>query len=235
VARKAEADAIEITEEVYMEFIEPATTVLNQVKAQLYNAVTMAEAQADQQKDIDAQKEVMAKNERENKLRESINRIRLAPVDLIGKPVADISAAIKKLELINPAEDFGDLVNESSDAIMTTIVQLEAMEKGAQALLDQQAEIDKREQDQNKLAAAQQKSVDDKAKEDREKKEQETKAAELKARLPEDQKMRAYVTELTERQAPDVESPEMVAVLRTISVQLADMLEYVFDSTQDPS
>lgn len=94
-ARLKMANDIEITEEGYMEFVDPATIVLGQVKQQLEAAISNATVMAEQQEQLKAQQDAMvaqqkvlddqqAEIDRQNKEREErekqeeIERLRIA-------------------------------------------------------------------------------------------------------------------------------------------------------------
>ena len=203
-SRKAEADAIEITEAEYQEFVEPATMALNQVKSQLTSAVNTAKQLAEQQAEIDARQKVLDDAERER-----------------------LKADAERQKAVNEAEEKQLLVDAERQRKMNE--QQEAMDR-------KQREFDEREaaakrQEEEKAAAVllaieqeeadRQRIIDD-----------EKNADALKARMPEDEKMRAYAKTLLDIPAPDVESMEMVAMLRAVSVQLSDINEYVFSNTQ---
>ena len=55
----------------------------------------------------------------------------------------------------------------------------------------------------------------------------------LGARSPEHIAMRKFAESLREVQFPDVKSPEMVALVRDVGVELSDIHIYIYDNTQD--
>lgn len=109
----------------------------------------------------------------------------------------------------------------------------EANAESQRQIEEQQAAAQKKIDDQQKVIddqVAAQAEIDRQAKLANEAKERE---AELKARLPEDVKMRKYAVSLLEVAPPDVESPEMVVLLRDICLALADIKGAVMSGTQE--
>ncbi|MFV9616128.1 MAG: hypothetical protein ACNYZG_09235 [Gammaproteobacteria bacterium] len=90
--------------------------------------------------------------------------------------------------------------------------------------------IAEREKAAQEMAEASAKAAKEKA--DADAKAAMKNAAALKARLPEDMKVMTYVDELVNVCPPDVEAPELVAVLRAVFLQLSDIREYVLQNTQ---
>ena len=136
---QAEVNAIVLTDDVYMEFIEPAAKVLVQVKKQLEAAIANAKVLAEGQAKQKEQQELLDKQKRENDLKASVQRIQMAPVDLIGKPVAEMRTALEKLDGIN-SDDYGELSNDARNAIEDTKQKLGIMIDQQQGIEDQQSE-----------------------------------------------------------------------------------------------
>jgi len=240
--RLTRAKSLVISAEEFMEFVEPASRVLGQVIDQLTNAVTTAKAQVVQQKELDAQQAEIKETQRKADLQESIGRIRMAPVDLVGSSVIDIQAAIDKLEVINVVPQYGDLSDDADKAIEETVKKLESMLFQQQSLNDQQAEIDKQKQLQAVQELEAQRLENEKAEEKRLAVQQEEadkrrieNEAELKARLPEDQKLREYGKALEAVEEPFVEDTYMLTIQSRAVTMVEDIVKFINDNTQSPA
>lgn len=232
--RLAAANAITITDEVYMEFTEAASLVLGQAKAQLTNAVASAKALAAQQKEIDAQQDGLKVEQKKRDLQDSINRIRMAPIDVMGESVDVMTAAIGKLGGID-VEEYGNLKIEAATAIGEAREKIEGMMAQQKALDDQQADIDRQKKEQDDKAA------DDLRLEAEEtaRKEQEQKDADeaeaLAARMPDDVKLREYGKALEAVVVPFIDDTYMLTIQSRAVTMVEDIAKFINDNTQDPA
>ena len=235
--RLAEANAITISDDIYMEFVEAASLVLSRVKDQLTNAVDTATEQAKQQVVIDAQQKDIENTQRKQKLQESIGRIRMAPVDLIGSNVADMQAAIDKLGNIDVVTIYADLADDANAAINDTKAKLESMIVQQQGMDDQQEELNRQNFEREQDALKEQQAADDKAKKEQKAADDKANEAELKARMPDDVRLREFATELMEIEVPLLEYGDdyLITVRGNVLTKLAGVANYINDNTQDPA
>lgn len=214
-ARKAVADAIEITESDYMEFIEPATMALNQVKSQLTNAVNTAKQLAEQQAEIDARQKAL----------DDADRVRLQEDAERQKEINDAAekqrlADAERQRQMNEQQEAMDRKQREFDEREAEAVRLEAERKAdierqeAEKAEETRLSIEQEEADKQRI-------IDDKKT-----------AKELKKRLPEDRKLQDYVVELSAVTPPDLNDPMLCSILREIFISLSDMKKTVFEKTQ---
>ena len=117
--RLAEANSIVISDAVYQEYVEPAAHHLEQVKAQLTNAVTKAKALAEQQKEIDARQKVLDEaSEAQRIANEDAQRLmdnQLAEIERKQKEFDDREAEALRLEVEKAEEERLAIEQEEAD------------------------------------------------------------------------------------------------------------------------
>jgi len=212
-ARLDMANDLVIDEKGYDEHVDAANTVLKTTITQLESAVANAKQLEESQNELKKQQEVNDKQQRANDLKASVQRIQMTPVDLIGESVVNMKAAMEKLDGVNSA-DYGDLAEEAEMAIVGTKGKLNAMIEQQEAIDKQNEERAEREREENQKKADKQRDAD------------------LKARLPEDQKMRAFAVEIGSLPLPEVEDQMMVALLRDVATGISDIVTAINDRTQ---
>ena len=118
--------------------------------------------------------------ELQQQIGDRINKLRMIPMDLMGKKAAEILAKIASLRNYEPpAAEFGDRHQEALDAHKQVITQLETM--AAQAEMVEQAEAKKAEEEAAKQAAEQEAAAEQAAKQAAEQEEAAEQAAKAEA------------------------------------------------------
>ena len=230
--RLAEAQAIEITEDEYMEFVEPAKLAVNNVTSTLTNAVESRRVLVKQEAEVEKQKDELKDQERKNNLKDSVQRIKMAPVDMIGKSVSDMEATLEKLNKIE-SSNYDDLSDDAAAAILETSGKLQAMIDQQKGIESQQADLDQQKEEQDRKEADERKKNEADELLKKQEKDREANEAALKARMPEDQKLRTWVESLCNVEVPYIEDVQLKAVMIQSLEGLADVKGYVFDNTQD--
>ena len=130
------ANDVVIDDSVFMEFVEPATMALNQVKAQLTNAVNTAKQLAAQQAEIDERQKVLDNSEREqlkaDAERHRIMNERQAEMDRQQKEMDEREAEAVRLE----AERKADIERQEAEKAEETRLSIEQEEADKQRIID---------------------------------------------------------------------------------------------------
>ena len=120
-ARKAEAHAIVISESEYMEFVEPATMALEQVKSQLTNAVSMARQLEQQQAEINARQKVLDDAEEKQRLADDDRQRKMdeqqEAMDRKQREFDEREATAKRLEAEKAEEERLAIEQEKTDEL----------------------------------------------------------------------------------------------------------------------
>ncbi len=144
-AGKALADELKALPKLIDANRKAASEYLAELAETIRKPVTEYEAEAKRKKEEKAAAEA-AIAARKQAIQQAIDAITRAPLDLIGKPSADIRAKLEELETSQPtAEAFDDRVSEAQERWTATTTQLLQMAEQAEALEAQERERIERE------------------------------------------------------------------------------------------
>lgn len=142
-------------EEFTAEALNTKQKVLSQLGTLLQNKLAAEGAERDR---LAAQK-MQQQIAQQQKIETRINNLRMIPIDLMGKPAAEIAAKLKSLnDYAVPAEDFGDRYQEAIDSKAQVIQQVSMMLENqklvedAQDKADREAELQRQQEERARQA-----------------------------------------------------------------------------------
>lgn len=146
-----EVDSIDTAED-FFELSKEAAEAKNETLERLNEMYTERLAFERSEQERKQAEEARKAMELQQQIGERINKLRMIPMDLMGKKAAEILTKIASLRNYEPpAAEFGDRHQEALDAHKQVITQLETM--AAQAEVVEQAEAKKAEEEAAKQAA----------------------------------------------------------------------------------
>lgn len=164
-----EVDSIDTAED-FFELSKEAAEAKNETLERLNEMYTERLAFERSEQERKQAEEARKAMELQQQIGDRINKLRMIPMDLMGKKAAEILAKIASLRNYEPpAAEFGDRHQEALDAHKQVITQLETM--AAQAEMVEQAEAKKAEEEAAKQAAEQEAAAEQAAKAEAERKE----------------------------------------------------------------
>lgn len=135
------ADLIEAAEGIDTEGYFDITKEAEDEKARVIRELTAQHASALEQERMAAEQAELAEERRKLQIDQAIQAIRMAPLDMMGKPAVLIRTKIAEIEYNRPeTADYGDRTQEASQAHEQALQQLRMMQQQAEQLEAAKAE-----------------------------------------------------------------------------------------------